>query len=65
MLVRRSEFGDVLFDEAFMPAYCEDTDLCLRLLSRGRRVVYCPKAEVVHHLSVSTNRQSVTRRLQW
>ena len=50
--------------KAFKPAYCEDADLCLRLLSRGRRVVYCPEAEVVHHLSVSTNKQSVTRRLQ-
>ena len=64
LLVRRSELGDELFDDAFNPAYCEDTDLCLRLLSKGRRIVYCPKAEIVHHLSVSTNRQSVTRRLQ-
>ncbi len=64
LLVRRSELGDELFDEAFVPAYCEDTDLCLRLLAKGRRVVYCPKAEIVHHLSVSTNKQSVTRRLQ-
>src|SRR3978361_6864 len=47
-----------------MPAYCEDTDLCLRLLSEGHRVVYCHKAEIVHHLSVSTNKQSVTKRLQ-
>jgi GT2 family glycosyltransferase len=64
LLVRRSELGDELFDTAFIPAYCEDTDLCLRLLSNGRRVVYCHKAEIVHHLSVSTNKQSVNRRLQ-
>jgi len=64
LLVRRSEIGDTLFDKTFMPAYCEDVDLCLRLLSRGHRVVYCPEAEVVHHLSVSTNKQSVTKRLQ-
>jgi GT2 family glycosyltransferase len=64
LLVRRSELGDELFDETFIPAYCEDTDLCLRLLSNGRRVVYCPKAEIVHHLSVSTNKQSASRRLQ-
>ncbi len=64
LLVRREELEGMLFDEAFIPAYCEDTDLCLRLLAKGRRVVYCSDAEIVHHLSVSTNRQSVTRRLQ-
>jgi GT2 family glycosyltransferase len=64
LLVRRSEIGDVLFDERFAPAYCEDTDLCLRLLSKGRRIRYCHKAEVAHHLSVSTNKQSVAKRLQ-
>lgn len=64
LLVRRSAIGATLFDETFMPAYCEDTDLCLRLLSEGHRVVYCHKAEIVHHLSVSTNKQFVTKRLQ-
>ena len=62
LLVRRSEINGALFDEAFRPAYCEDADLCLRLLSQGRRVVYCPSAEVVHHLSVS--HQSSEKRLQ-
>ena len=37
------------FDEAFAPAYYEDTDLCLRIWEAGRRVVYDP-AVVVHHL---------------
>jgi GT2 family glycosyltransferase len=64
LLIRRSELGAELFDDAFSPAYCEDVDVCLRFLSNGRRVVYCAKAEVVHHLSVSTNKQSMVRRLQ-
>jgi GT2 family glycosyltransferase len=64
LLVRRAEIGPVLFDERFKPAYCEDADLCLRLISTGRRVLYCPEAQVVHHLSVSTNKGSMTRRLQ-
>ncbi|MEA2745583.1 MAG: hypothetical protein QOG25_3954 [Acetobacteraceae bacterium] len=64
LLVRRSEISGDLFDEAFAPAYCEDTDLCLRLLEKGRRILYCHQAEIVHHLSVSTNKQSVIRRLQ-
>jgi GT2 family glycosyltransferase len=64
LLVRRSDIGAVLFDEAFKPAYCEDADLCLRLLSQGRRVVYCPRAEVVHYLSVSDAGGSADRRMQ-
>ena len=62
--IRRSSIGNVLFDEAFAPAYCEDVDLCLRLISQGERVIYCAQAEVVHHLSISTNKQSVPKRLQ-
>jgi GT2 family glycosyltransferase len=43
------------FDEVFAPAYCEDADLCFRLRAAGLRVIYCPDAVVVHHLSVSVN----------
>jgi len=64
LLLRRSEIGDDLFDDTFKPAYCEDVDLCLRLLSKGLRVVYCPRAEVVHHLSVSTEKHRAMPRLQ-
>ena len=44
LLVRRSELGDELFDDAFNPAYCEDTDLCLRLLSKGPSDGLLPKS---------------------
>ncbi|MBN8905011.1 MAG: glycoside hydrolase family 99-like domain-containing protein [Rhodospirillales bacterium] len=64
LLFRREQVEGQLFDEEFTPAYCEDADLCLRFLARGKRVVYCSRAEVVHHLSVSTNKHSVTERLQ-
>jgi O-antigen biosynthesis protein len=64
LLIRSSEIQEGLFDESFAPAYCEDADLCLRLLSRGRKIIYCSKAEVIHHLSISTNKQSVDTRLQ-
>jgi GT2 family glycosyltransferase len=64
LLIRSVELGDTLFDPEFAPAYCEDADLCLRLIANGRRIRYCPEAVVVHHLSVSTNKQSVTKRLQ-
>ncbi len=64
LMLRRAAVGPVLFDEAFHPAYCEDADLCLRLLAAGHRVRYVHEAVVVHHLSVSTNRQSQTRKLR-
>ena len=62
LMVRRALVGDTLFDEAFLPAYCEDADLCLRLAAAGARVRYVHAAEVVHHLSVSTSRQGASRR---
>lgn len=62
LLLRRAAVGDTLFDTAFAPAYCEDADLCLRLIAAGRRVRYVHAAQVVHYLSVSTNRQSLTRK---
>ncbi len=64
LMFRRPLAGPVLFDEAFLPAYCEDADLCLRLIAAGHRVRYLHEAVVVHHLSVSTNRQSVTTKLR-
>ena len=36
------------FDERFAPAYYEDTDLCFQARAAGRRVVYEPRARVVH-----------------
>jgi GT2 family glycosyltransferase len=36
------------FDEAFGPAYFEDTDLCFRLHERGLRTIYEPRSRVVH-----------------
>ena len=48
------------FDDRYAPAYCEDSDLCLRVRAAGLRVVYAPSSEVVHHLSktsATVNRQ--------
>ncbi len=43
------------FDETYAPAYFEDCDLSLRARKRGRKIIYQPAAEVIHHLSVATN----------
>ena len=64
LMIRRSAVVGSLFDDAFRPAYCEDADLCLRLLADGHRVRYLHQAVVVHHLSVSTNRGSISRKLR-
>ncbi len=58
LMFRRELAGPTLFDEAYLPAYCEDADLCLRFIAAGYRVRYVHDATVVHYLSVSTNRQS-------
>ncbi|MFG1403694.1 glycosyltransferase [Xanthobacter sediminis] len=36
------------FDEAYVPAYCEDSDLAFRIREAGLRVVYEPRSVVVH-----------------
>jgi GT2 family glycosyltransferase len=48
MMVRRLVFEEAKgFDEAFRVAF-NDVDLCLRILARDRRVVYTPRALLVH-----------------
>ncbi len=42
------------FSEDYLPCYCEDSDLCMRVWQRGLRVVYQPAATVYHHLSKTT-----------
>jgi hypothetical protein len=64
LMVRARLAGHVLFDEAYLPAYCEDVDLCLRLIDAGYRIRYLHEAVAVHHLSVSSNRQSVARKMR-
>jgi len=47
------------FDEAYLPAYYEEADYCMRLWDSGYRVVYEPDAIIVHYefaSSVSTAR---------
>lgn len=41
------------FDELYLPAYCEDSDLAFRVRAAGREVYYTPFSTVVHHEGVS------------
>lgn len=41
------EFGG--FDEAYVPAYCEDSDLALKVAASGREVWLQPQSRVIHY----------------
>ncbi len=51
------------FDERFIPAYYEDTDLCFEARRHGYKVVYQPKA-VVTHFEGRSNGTDVSRGLK-
>jgi GT2 family glycosyltransferase len=42
------------FSEDFLPCYCEDSDLCLRVQAAGYYVYYNPAVIIIHHLSKTT-----------
>lgn len=61
ILVRRSFFEKVGgFDEHYLPAYCEDADLCMKARQMGLRVVYQPKSVVTHFEGASSGRDLST-----
>ncbi|MCL1526241.1 glycosyltransferase [Xanthomonas nasturtii] len=41
------------FDELYLPAYFEDTDLAFKVRASGRKVVYEPHSVVVHYEGIS------------
>lgn len=49
LMVRRDLFESLGgFDEQFVPAYYEDTDLCMRIWEKGYRILYQPFAAATH-----------------
>lgn len=42
------------FDEHYLPAYCEDSDLALKVRDRGYRVIYQPLSVVVHYEGITS-----------
>ncbi|HEX2031217.1 MAG TPA: glycosyltransferase family 2 protein [Actinomycetota bacterium] len=65
LLIRRSTFLDEGgFDAAYLPAYCEDVDLALRLRERGLRVLYEPRAAAVHARFASSGEDGAARLIE-
>jgi N-acetylglucosaminyl-diphospho-decaprenol L-rhamnosyltransferase len=65
LLARRAAVESVgLFDEGFF-LYEEDVDLCLHLREAGWRIVFTPRAEVVHLLGASMERAPSRARIEY
>jgi GT2 family glycosyltransferase/glycosyltransferase involved in cell wall biosynthesis len=65
LLIRRAPFLEVGgFDEAYNPAYYEETDYCVKLWKEGKRVVYDPDATVLHYEFASSDSSQSAIELQ-
>lgn len=67
LLVRADLFREISgLDERFSPAYYEDVDLCFAVREAGARVVYEPRARVVHveGATAGTDETAGTKRFQ-
>ena len=53
------------FDETFVPAYYEDTDLCFQARTAGFRVMYQPASEVVHYEGLSHGTDTASGQKQY
>lgn len=54
LLIRRDLFEKLgRFDERYLPAYCEDSDLAFKVREAGLKVYYQPESVVIHHEGVS------------
>lgn len=54
LLLTRELFEQLArFDERYVPAYYEDTDLAFKVRESGKRVYYTPFSTVIHHEGVS------------
>lgn len=54
LLIRKSLFVELgLFDERYVPAYCEDSDLAFKVRAAGLKLYYQPASVIVHYEGVS------------
>ncbi|HHP7230441.1 MAG TPA: tetratricopeptide repeat protein [Xenococcaceae cyanobacterium] len=52
------------FDEAYQPAYYEETDYCVRLNKAGKKIIYDPKVAILHYEFASSKKQDNAIELQ-
>ncbi|MDQ2840818.1 MAG: glycosyltransferase family 2 protein [Acidobacteriota bacterium] len=53
LMMRTSSFDDLGgFNEHYFTAY-QDVDLCLKLRAQGKRIIFTPRARLIHHESIS------------
>jgi GT2 family glycosyltransferase len=65
LLTRRDLFlRDGGFDEAYGPAYYEETDYCVRLWRQGKRIVYDPDVTLFHYEFASSGSSESAIKLQ-
>lgn len=65
MMARRAALEAVGgFDEGFF-LYEEDVDLCVRVRAAGWRILYAPRAEIVHHLGRSIESSPSRARIEY
>jgi GT2 family glycosyltransferase/glycosyltransferase involved in cell wall biosynthesis len=54
LMIERTLFEDLKgFDELYVPAYYEDTDIAFRVRALGKRVVVQPASEIIHLEGIS------------
>jgi GT2 family glycosyltransferase/glycosyltransferase involved in cell wall biosynthesis/SAM-dependent methyltransferase len=55
IMVPKSLFEEIGgFDEHYLPAYCEDSDLALKIRDKGYRIIYQPLSTVIHYEGISS-----------
>ena len=52
------------FDEAYQPAYYEETDYCVRIHKAGKKIIYDPKVAILHYEFASSQKQNSAIELQ-
>jgi|GEM_PF-3413411 len=60
LLFRKNDFLILgMFDEKYIPAYYEDTDLCVSFKNQlHKKVIYVPQSVVIHFESISTGKEA-------
>ncbi len=67
LMIRRTDFNTLGgFDEHYLPAYYEDTDLAFRVRQSGKQVYYQPAATIIHFEGITsgTDTQGGIKRYQ-